>query len=70
LARKACNPVRWVEVIQQMARSGVTHVAECGPGKVLGALTRRIDASLHGLAIGDAASLAQTLQTLQQAGDA
>jgi [acyl-carrier-protein] S-malonyltransferase len=70
LARQACNPVRWVEVIQQMARCGVTHVAECGPGKVLGALTRRIDASLHGLAIGDAASLTQTLQTLQRAGDA
>lgn len=68
LARQACNPVRWVEVIQQMARCGVTHVAECGPGRVLGALTRRIDASLHGLAIADAASLAQTLQTLQQAG--
>ena len=67
LARQACNPVRWVEVIQQMARCGVTHVAECGPGKVLGALTRRIDSSLHGLAIGDAASLAQTLQTLERA---
>ena len=67
LARQACNPVRWVEVIQQMARCGVTHVAECGPGRVLGALTRRIDASLHGLAIADSTSLTQTLQTLQQA---
>jgi [acyl-carrier-protein] S-malonyltransferase len=70
LARQACNPVRWVEVIQQMARCGVTHVAECGPGKVLGALTRRIDSSLQGLAISDAASLTQTLQTLERAGDA
>ena len=68
LARQACNPVRWVEVIQQMARCGVTHVAECGPGKVLGALTRRIDSSLQGLAISDAASLTQTLQTLERAG--
>ena len=67
MARQACNPVRWVEVIQQMARCGVTHVAECGPGKVLGALTKRIDASLHGLAIADAASLTQTLQALQRA---
>jgi [acyl-carrier-protein] S-malonyltransferase len=68
LARQACNPVRWVEVIQQMARCGVTHVAECGPGRVLGALTRRIDGSLHGLAIADAASLTQALQTLQRVG--
>jgi [acyl-carrier-protein] S-malonyltransferase len=67
LARQACNPVRWVEVIGQMARSGVTHVAECGPGKVLAGLTRRIDDTLQGLAIADAASLAQTLQTLRQA---
>lgn len=67
LARQACNPVRWVEVIGQMANSGFTHVAECGPGKVLAGLTRRIDGRLQGLAIADATSLAQTLQTLQQA---
>ena len=66
LARQACNPVRWVEVIQHMARSGVTHVAECGPGKVLAGLTKRIDGALQGLAIADAASLAQAVQTLQQ----
>jgi [acyl-carrier-protein] S-malonyltransferase len=67
LARQACNPVRWVEIIRHMARSGVTHVAECGPGKALAGLTRRIDDSLRGLAIADAASCAQALQTLQQA---
>jgi len=64
LARQACNPVRWVEIIQHMARTGVTHVAECGPGKVLAGLTRRIDGSLQGLAIADAPSLAQALQML------
>ena len=67
LARQACNPVRWVEVIQQMARAGVTHVVECGPGRVLAGLTRRIDGTLQGLAIADAASLAQARQTLQEA---
>ena len=67
LARQACNPVRWVEVIRRMARSGVTHVAECGPGRVLAGLTRRIDATLHGLAIADTASLTQALQILQPA---
>ncbi len=66
LARQACNPVRWVEVIQQMARMGVTHVAECGPGRVLSGLSRRIDGALQGMALADAASLAQSLQTLRQ----
>ena len=67
LARQACNPVRWVEVIRHMARAGVTHVAECGPGRVLAGLTKRIDGTLQGLAIADAASLAQALQTLREA---
>jgi len=67
LARQACNPVRWVEVITAMAAAGITHVAECGPGKVLAGMTKRIDGSLQGLAISDAASLAQAMQTLGQA---
>ena len=64
LARQACNPVRWVEVIHYMARAGITHVAECGPGKVLSGMTLRIDKSLHGFAITDPASLTQTLAAL------
>ncbi len=67
LARQACNPVRWVEVIQHMARSGVTHVGECGPGKVLAGMTKRIDNSLQGFAIADAASLLKSLQIFSQA---
>ena len=67
LARQACSPVRWVEVIQHMARSGVTHVGECGPGKVLAGMTRRIDINLQGFAIADAASLAQAAQTFREA---
>jgi [acyl-carrier-protein] S-malonyltransferase len=67
LARQACNPVRWVEVIRYMARAGVTHVGECGPGKVLAGLTRRIDGTLQGLAIADAASLAQAMLILREA---
>ncbi|MBX9810086.1 MAG: ACP S-malonyltransferase [Burkholderiales bacterium] len=65
LARQACNPVRWVEVIRHMAGAGVTHVAECGPGKVLAGLTRRIDGSLQGLAITDPQSLEQAVQALK-----
>jgi len=67
LARQACSPVRWVEVIQHMARDGVTHVGECGPGKVLAGMTKRIEAALQGFAIADAASLAQSVQTFRQA---
>lgn len=65
LARQACNPVRWVEVIRHMAAAGVTHVPECGPGKVLAGLTRRIDGNLQGHAVTDPQSLAQTLQALR-----
>ena len=64
LARQACKPVRWVEVVRRLAGAGVTHVAECGPGKVLAGLTRRIDGNLQGLAITDPQSLAQALQAL------
>lgn len=62
LARQACSPVRWVEVIRHMAASGVRTIAECGPGKVLAGLTRRIDNGLQGHAIGDPVSLNQALQ--------
>lgn len=65
LARQACNPVRWVEVIRHMAGAGVTHVAECGPGKVLAGLSKRIDATLQGFAITDPQSLEQTMRTLK-----
>jgi [acyl-carrier-protein] S-malonyltransferase len=65
LARQACNPVRWVEVVQALARAGVSDVVECGPGKVLAGLTRRIDSTLHGHAITDPQSLSQTLEALK-----
>ena len=65
LARQACSPVRWVEVIQALARAGVTDVVECGPGKVLAGLVRRIDSSLQGHAVIDPQSLAATLEALK-----
>ena len=67
LARQACSPVRWVEVIRYMAGSGVTHVAECGPGKVLAGLTPRIERALASFAVADAATLAQALAAVGQA---
>ncbi|MGE4125339.1 MAG: ACP S-malonyltransferase [Pusillimonas sp.] len=65
LVRQAWHPVRWVETVQAMKAQGVTHVVECGPGKVLNGLTKRIDRDLVGLAITDPASLDAALQTLQ-----
>jgi len=59
LARQAASPVRWSETIARMAAEGVTHVVECGPGRVLSGLTKRIVASLESLSISDAASLAE-----------
>ena len=65
LARQACSPVRWVEVIRAMAGQGVTHVGECGPGKVLSGMTGRIEKSLQGFALTDPASIAQAMESLK-----
>jgi len=62
LVRQAYSPVRWIETVQELARRGVTHVYECGPGKVLAGMTKRIEGGLQGGAIADAASLADILQ--------
>jgi [acyl-carrier-protein] S-malonyltransferase len=64
LARQAAAPVRWVETIQRMAADGVTHVVECGPGRVLAGLTKRIAPSLESIAIADAAGLDDALTRL------
>ncbi len=45
------SPVRWVETVQFFAGEGVNRIVECGPGKVLAGLTRRIDRSLQGVAL-------------------
>jgi len=59
LVRQAYSPVRWVETIRAFAAQGITHVAECGPGKVLAGMTKRNDASLESLALADRASIEQ-----------
>lgn len=65
LVRQAAAPVRWVECVQKMAAEGVTHVIECGPGKVLAGMTKRIDGNLVGGAIFDPASLQEMLALLK-----
>ncbi|MCZ2498321.1 ACP S-malonyltransferase [Xylophilus sp. Kf1] len=60
LYRQAFGPVRWVEGIRTLAQRGVAHVVECGPGKVLTGMAKRIDANLVASAIYDPATLAET----------
>lgn len=64
LVKQAAGPVRWVESVQKMEQLGVTHVVECGPGKVLAGMIKRIAPNLQTLNIFDQASLDATLQTL------
>lgn len=68
LSRQAASPVRWVETVQRLAREGVTHVVECGPGRVLSGLTKRIEPALESLSVNDADSLAAALDTLTPPG--
>lgn len=65
LVRQAASAVRWVETVQKMAEQGITHVIECGPGKVLSGLTKRINGDLVGESIVDQASLNQVLELLK-----
>ena len=58
LYEQAFGPVRWVECVQAIKARGVTTIVECGPGKVLAGLCKRIDPELTGLALYDPASLA------------
>ena len=64
LYRQAFGAVRWVETVQALRARGVTHVVECGPGKVLAGLTKRIDETLVVGNLFDPASLAQTKEML------
>jgi [acyl-carrier-protein] S-malonyltransferase len=65
LFRQAFGPVRWVECVQAIKARGVSTLVECGPGKVLAGLAKRIDAELTGLALYDPATLADVKGQLQ-----
>jgi [acyl-carrier-protein] S-malonyltransferase len=64
LYRQAFGPVRWVECVQAMKARGITHVVECGPGKVLAGMTKRIDTDLVGAALFDPTTLAEVKELL------
>jgi len=61
LAKQLHTPVRWVETVQALKAAGIDRVIECGPGKVLAGLNKRIDDSLPAVALVDEASLAAAL---------
>lgn len=65
LVRQLYRPVRWTETIQAIAAQNVKHVVECGPGKVLSGLNRRIDKNLENIALTDSGSLLKTVETLK-----
>ncbi len=67
LARQAASPVQWVRTIEAMAAGGVTHVVECGPGRVLTGMIRRIAPTLQTFNIYDAKTLADVREALAQA---
>lgn len=67
LVDQAWHPVRWAQTIEAMANLGVTHVVECGPGKVLTGLVKRISPEMVALSVNDPASMQEAIDTLRQA---
>ncbi|MFN3884498.1 MAG: ACP S-malonyltransferase [Rhodocyclaceae bacterium] len=65
LVRQAASPVRWVETLRAMQAAGISHVFECGPGKVLAGLIKRCADGLAGGALSDLAALESTLATVK-----
>jgi [acyl-carrier-protein] S-malonyltransferase len=64
LTQQLHNPVRWVETVQALSKQGVDKIVECGPGKVLAGLTKRIDKTITGLPVFDQRSLEKAVQAL------
>ena len=64
LFRQAFGPVRWVEVTQALRARGLVHILECGPGKVLSGLVKRIDSEIKSTTVLDPASLVQAKELL------
>lgn len=64
LSRQACRPVRWVECIRALAADGCATVVECGPGKVLQGLTRRIDPQIRSLSLDESSGVTSIREAL------
>jgi [acyl-carrier-protein] S-malonyltransferase len=65
LVRQLVQPVRWVETVRQMVSSGVTHIVECGPGKVLAGLNKRIAPEARIFSFSDGSTFGQALSALK-----
>jgi [acyl-carrier-protein] S-malonyltransferase len=68
LAQQAASPVRWTATVRRMAELGVTHVVECGPGRVLAGMNRRIVEGIEAFALIDSDAINETLAALKGAG--
>lgn len=66
IKKQLYKPVKWVESVQIMHSKGIDTLVECGPGKVLAGLTRRIEKSMQGHAIFDEASLQKTIESFSE----
>jgi [acyl-carrier-protein] S-malonyltransferase len=67
LARQLYNPVRWVQTVSHLAQQGVTHLVECGPGKVLAGLNKRSAGDLAQYSLADAGSFQDALTAVRSA---
>lgn len=65
LTQQLYSPVRWVDTIQAFATHGITHIAECGPGKVLTGLNKRIDRNMQQLSLTDSEAIRQAISILK-----
>lgn len=64
LARQLHSPVRWVETVKSFSGQGIAALAECGPGKVLAGLNKRIDGDMQAFALADETALRQAMDSL------
>jgi [acyl-carrier-protein] S-malonyltransferase len=67
LVRQANHPVRWVECVRAMAGRGVKHVGECGPGKVLAPLVKKITETAQGYSLSNRETMEETIAVLREA---
>lgn len=65
LVRQLINPVRWVDTVNALAATGISHLVECGPGKVLIGLNKRIEQSLQHLSLTDTETIQQAVNNLK-----
>lgn len=67
LLRQLINPVRWVDTVNALAATGISHLIECGPGKVLIGLNKRIEPNLQHVSLTDTETIKQTVDSFRTA---